>query len=92
MKFNKLINGRLSADSAQKLLDIFNSETLSFAEKWAAFADLGWALVAAFFAGGLLWAMVMTPITYFGVRYLVVRYRNIRQKLFESARQKEVGK
>ena len=89
---NKLINGRLSADSAQKLLDIFNSETLSFAEKWAAFADLGWALVAAFFAGGLLWAMVMTPITYFGVRYLVVRYRNIRQKLFESARQKEVGK
>ena len=39
---------------------------------------MGWDLVAAFFAGGLLWAAVMTPLTYFGVRQLVVRYRRIR--------------
>ncbi|MBE6389559.1 MAG: DUF2062 domain-containing protein [Lentisphaerae bacterium] len=81
---NKIIGGDLSADSAGKLLSVFNNEALSFAEKWSAFADMGWALVAAFFAGGLLWAAIMTPATYFGVRYLVIRYRNIRKKIFES--------
>ncbi|MBE6358769.1 MAG: DUF2062 domain-containing protein [Lentisphaerae bacterium] len=78
---NKLINGDLSADSARRLLDVFNSEALSFSEKWQSFVRLGGDLVAAFFAGGLAWALIMTPLTYFGVRYLVVRYRNIRSKM-----------
>ena len=81
---NKIINGDLSPDAAKNLLAVFNSETLSFAEKWSAFADMGGALVGAFFAGGLLWAAVMTPLTYFGVRYLVVRYRKMREKLFAA--------
>ena len=85
---NKVINGSLSSDAAKKLLEIFNSETLSFAEKWSAFADLGWALVAAFFAGGLLWAMVMTPLTYFLVRFLVIRYREMRSRLFAAVKGK----
>ncbi|MBE6357371.1 MAG: DUF2062 domain-containing protein [Lentisphaerae bacterium] len=77
---NKVINGNLSADSAGKLLEIFNSD-LPFIDKWQAFADTGGSLVAAFFAGGLLWAVIMTPLTYFGVRFLVVRYRKMREAL-----------
>ena len=87
---NKIIRGNLSPDSAEKLLKIFNDPALSFMQKWDAFADLGSALVAAFFAGGLLWALIMTPMTYFGVRFLVMRYRNMREKLF--ARRKLAGK
>ncbi len=79
---NKVIRGNLSPDSAEKLLKIFNDQALSFVQKWDAFADLGAALVAAFFAGGLLWALIMTPLTYFGVRFLVIRYRKMREKLF----------
>ena len=76
---NKAINGNLSSDSAGKLLEIFNSEALSFAQKWQAFADLGGDLVAAFFAGGALWAAFMVPLTYFGVKKLVVSYRKSRE-------------
>lgn len=79
---NKLIHGDLSVDSADKLLKVFNDDALGFAEKFAAFGELGWDLVAAFFAGGIAWALIMTPLTYFGVRYLVVRYRKMREKLF----------
>lgn len=81
---NMIIKGDLSSDAARNLLAVFNSETLSFAEKWSAFADMGGTLVGAFFAGGLLWAAVMTPATYFGVRFLVVRYRKLREQLFRS--------
>lgn len=87
---NKIIRGNLAPDSAEKLLKIFNDPALSFVQKWDAFADLGAALVAAFFAGGLLWALIMTPLTYFGVRFLVIRYRNMREKLL--SRRKTTGK
>jgi uncharacterized protein (DUF2062 family) len=60
---NKLIGGSLSSDAAEKLLKIFNDDALSFYDKWQTFADMGWELVAAFFAGGLTWAAVMTPLT-----------------------------
>ncbi len=85
---NKLINGNISSESAGNLLAIFNDESLSFSEKWSSFADMGGELVAAFFAGGIAWAAVMTPLTYFGVRFLVVRYRRIRSAMFEVKRKK----
>ena len=71
---NRIIGGNLSfamiKDSAMKMLH---------GGDWKAFADMGGELIAAFFAGGLLFAAVMTPITYFLVRFLVVRYRNLRE-------------
>ena len=76
---NKLTGGDLSADAGDKLLEIFNSETLSFAEKWSEFGSLGGDVVTAFFAGGLAWAAIMTPLTYFGVRRLVISYRKKRE-------------
>jgi uncharacterized protein (DUF2062 family) len=87
---NKLINGSISSESAGNLLAIFNDESLSFAEKWSSFADMGGELVAAFFAGGIACAAVMTPLTYFGVRFLVTRYRKIRSAMFEAKRKKRL--
>lgn len=81
---NKIISGDLTPDSAEKLLNVFNDPNLTFIQKWSTFGDMGIALVAAFFAGGLLWALIMTPLTYFGVRFLVVRYRNMRSRLFRK--------
>ena len=81
---NKIICGNLASDSGTRLLEIFNSESLGFVEKWSAFGEMGTSLVAAFFAGGIAWALVMTPLTYFGVRQLVVRYRRIRERMLES--------
>ena len=75
---NKIINGNLSTDTAEKLVEIFNGD-YTFVEKWQAFAALGGDLVAAFFAGGIAWAAVMVPVVYFGVKKLVVSYRAMRQ-------------
>lgn len=77
---NKIINGDLSMESAGKLVEIFNNESYSFAQKWQYFAGLGSDLVAAFFAGGIVWAAIMVPITYFGVKKLVVSYRKLRDE------------
>ena len=77
---NKIINGNLSPDSAAKLVKIFNDSNYSFTQKWQAFADMGSDLVAAFFAGGIVWAAIMVPLAYFGVKKLVVSYRKIREE------------
>ncbi|MBQ9087858.1 MAG: DUF2062 domain-containing protein [Lentisphaeria bacterium] len=75
---NKIINGDLSSDAALRLVEIFNSDTISFTQKWSAFADMGMDLVAAFFAGGVVWALVMVPLIYFSVKKSVISYRNMR--------------
>ena len=77
---NKIINGDLSPDSAAELLEIFNNSNYTFAQKWQAFADMGSDLVAAFFAGGVAWAVWMVPLAYFGVKKLVVSYRRTRDE------------
>ena len=81
---NKIINGDLSADSAIKLVEIFNGD-YPFVEKWKAFADMGSDLVAAFFAGGIAWAAVMVPVVYFGVKKLVISYRSMRENRRKKA-------
>lgn len=83
---NKIINGDLSAEAAVKLVEIFNGDH-PFMDKWKAFADMGSDLVAAFFAGGVVWAAVMVPAVYFGVKKLVVSYRAMR----EARRKKSAG-
>lgn len=78
---NRLIGGTLSfaliRDTARRMLQ---------SGDWRAFADMGRELIAAFFAGGLLWAAIMTPLTYFAVRFLVIRYRKLREALMERRR------
>ncbi|MCI5778248.1 MAG: DUF2062 domain-containing protein [Lentisphaeria bacterium] len=78
---NRLIGGALSfaliRDTARNMVQRGD---------WHAFAEMGRELVAAFFAGGLLWAAIMTPLTYFAVRFLVIRYRRLREMLMSRRR------
>ena len=61
--------------------DITNSlSNMLDKQDWDSLLALGWNLVAAFFAGGLVFAAVMTPITYFGIKKLVEKYRNKNDK------------
>ena len=46
------------------------------ASSYEALLSIGTELVAAFFIGGALLTAVMTPLTYFFVKSLVVRYRS----------------
>ena len=50
-------------------------------QSWSSLFSLGWELVAAFFIGGALLTVIMTPITYFFVLHLVRRYRARREKM-----------
>ena len=47
---------------------------------WAAVRRLGAEVMASFFLGGFLFAVVLTPITYFVVKRLVVRSRARRMR------------
>ncbi len=49
-----------------------------------AFSALGREMIAAFFAAGLLWGVVMAPAVYFLVRLMVTRYRAFREKRKKS--------
>ncbi len=73
---NRFLGGGLSFESIRKA-----STDMLFAGNWDGFVQMGMELIAAFFAGGLLWAAVMTPVTYFLVRFLVVRYRELRERM-----------
>lgn len=66
-----LIGDPLSYDDISNAL----SEMLE-KQDWNSLLALGGNLVAAFFAGGFVLAAVMTPITYFGIKKLVEKYRN----------------
>ena len=48
------------------------------ASSYEALLGIGTELVAAFFIGGAILTAVMTPVTYFFVRSLVVKYRTKR--------------
>lgn len=44
-------------------------------QNWKALSGVGGELIIAFFIGGALLALVMTPLTYYGIRFLVMRHR-----------------
>ena len=52
---------------------------------WQAIRRLGVEVVASFFLGGFLLAIILTPITYFAVRHLVVVHRARTEKKRERA-------
>ena len=67
---NRLIGGNLSYQ------DICNALSGVFAEEsYQELFLIGGELVASFFLGGAVLAAVLTPLTYFGVRSLVIRRR-----------------
>ena len=46
---------------------------------WEAVRKLGAEAMVSFFLGGFLLAIVLTPVTYFVVKRLVIRYRAFRK-------------
>ncbi len=54
------------------------------ASSYEALLSIGTELVAAFFIGGAILTAVMTPVTYFFVKSLVVKYRAKRIKQAEK--------
>ena len=64
---NRLLGGTLSYHAARAALNGVQS--------YEALLRIGGELVAAFFLGGALLTVVMTPLTYYAVKKLVVHYR-----------------
>lgn len=56
---------------------------------YSSFIAMGGKVIAAFFAGGLLWAAIMTPLTYFGVKRMVTSYRKFRSEKQKKKKQIE---
>jgi uncharacterized protein (DUF2062 family) len=71
----KLVRLPLSYDDIKSaMMDVIekqNYETLF---------SLGRGIAISFFVGGIIMALVFTPITYFGVKYLVDKYRAKNEK------------
>ena len=77
---NRIMGGHLSWDRCARLMSNLTDNQLSFREAIQEFANLGGSLIAAFFIGGALITAIMTPLTYFVVRKLVLRYREFRSR------------
>ncbi len=67
---SRLLGGTLSYDAVRAALDGVLHE-----ESYEALMRIGAELVTAFFLGGALLTVVMTPLTYYAVKKLVVHYR-----------------
>lgn len=72
---NKLMGGSLSWKSAGEMMGKVLKE-----QSYEALLALGWELVASFFIGGALLTAVMTPITYFFVKKLVILFQERKSK------------
>ncbi|MBQ9788156.1 MAG: DUF2062 domain-containing protein [Lentisphaeria bacterium] len=71
---NHILGGSLSyAGAKQAVNEMLKEQTID------SMMQMGWDLVAAFFLGGFLWAAIMTPLTYFVVKKLVVNYRKVKE-------------
>ncbi len=67
---NHLLGGDLTYAAVKTAMDNVLRE-----QSYEALLKIGEELVAAFFLGGALLTAIMTPLTYYGVKFLVVRYR-----------------
>ena len=76
---NRLLGGDISYGAISNAMS-----DLVKAQSWEALARIGGELVAAFFTGGILFAMILTPLTYFGVRALVRTHRARKAAKLES--------
>ena len=79
---NKIIGGSLTWEATKKAAHDLMKLDIS------GFLHLGGDLIASFFVGGFLLAAVCTPLTYFGVYHLVLRYRRIKEALKAKRREK----
>lgn len=67
---NKMLGRSISYEAVKSAMD-----DLLHQQSWQALMDLGGDVLEAFLLGGFVMAIVLTPITYYLVKRLVVRYR-----------------
>lgn len=79
---SKLIGGDLTLEAARNAMKGVLQE-----QSWEALMSLGSDLLISFFAGGLLFALILTPATYIIVYQAVVRYRKFRTARREAKKQ-----
>ena len=79
---NRLLGGDISYGAISHALSDVVKE-----QSWDSLARIGGDLVAAFFVGGLLFAVIFTPVTYFAVRTFVRRNRARKASKLEQEAQ-----
>ena len=80
---NHILGGSLSYNAAKQAVnDMLKEQTID------SMLQMGWDLIAAFFLGGFIFTVIMTPVTYFLVKKLVINYRKVK----EMRKQKKVQK
>ncbi|MGE4564091.1 MAG: DUF2062 domain-containing protein [Victivallaceae bacterium] len=72
---NRLIGGGISYEEIKSAMAGVVKH-----KSYEALLGLGGELVAAFFVGGALLTLVMTPLTYWGVKALIISHRNRKNK------------
>jgi len=74
---SRLVGAPLSWEHLNtEVFPVLKSASVFSADGLRAIADLGWSVLGGFFAGGLILALVLTPITYF----LVLRLLSLRAR------------
>ena len=76
----KLIGRSLSYEKVEaSMMQVINHKGPWY-EGYRALAEEGLDIILSFFAGGALLTLIMVPITYFFVLYIIRRYREMKQK------------
>lgn len=71
---NKLIGGNLTYQAVEAALD-----DLIRHKSYPALLKLSGEVIASFFTGGILLALILTPIVYYVVKFLVIQYRKQKE-------------
>lgn len=72
---NHLIGGELSYSAVNQAM-----QNVLKLQNYSALMELGYDLVISFFVGGAILALIMTPLTYFAVKKMVITHRKRKHK------------
>ena len=72
---NHMIGGNLSYAAVNEAM-----QNVLKLQNYSALMELGCNLIISFFVGGALLTLIMTPLTYFSVKKMVINHRKSKQK------------
>ena len=72
---NHMIGGNLSYAAVNEAM-----QNVLKLQNYSALMELGCNLIISFFVGGALLTLIMTPLTYFSVKKMVINHRKQKQK------------
>ena len=73
---DRLMGGRLSWEQIKEVM-----ASVLEKQSFESLFELGWHLTVAFFIGGAILTAIMTPLTYVGVKNLVIKRRERRRNI-----------